>query len=710
TMAGFTFAHNAQQFKLTGWSNDMVRDNASEKLLINKRQFLPATARHGQGFSAFDADYDDMTVKVRLFVAVDRMEKYYQIKVENKTAEPMHVELDMVYKLVLGVTEEKTARYLYSRWDKETNSMYVRNVYHPVYRDTTLRITASEPLVDVSLDYPNRKRLGMAIDVPAQGGKEVAFIMSVSPSGETDSTVATTVPAINAEFARVEAFWDEKLSTIQIETPDTSFNYMLNRWYLYQVYSSRLFARAGFYQVGGATGFRDQLQDVMSVLYSDPSYARRQILDHAAHQFAEGDVLHWWHETMHFGARTTFSDDYLWLPFVTYQYVKVTGDTSILTEQVPFCQADQLAPGEAERGMNYASSQPLSMMENAVPDAGFEYVTLYEHLRRAVNRAMSRMGVHGLPLMGCGDWNDGMSRVGVEGKGESVWVAFFLCDILPKMQKLTETTPGADLSWCEELTTFRTRLVDALQKNAWDGAWFLRAFYDNGQSMGSRNNTECQIDLISQAWSILTDVATPEQKASVMRETDNRLVNREHEIIQLLTPPFQNSQPSPGYIMNYPAGVRENGGQYTHGAMWYIMAQLKEGRYDMGYFLYSLINPIHRTQTLADVLKYKVEPYCIAADIYSNPQHPGRGGWTWYTGSASWAYKTGIENILGLRKHGDELVLDPRVPSEWNSFTVHYRYGNTLSILRYERSDNPDPASRTIALVDDGQQHEVIIH
>ena len=260
-----------------------------------------------------------MTVKVRLFVAVDRMEKYYQIKVENKTAEPMHVELDMVYKLVLGVTEEKTARYLYSRWDKETNSMYVRNVYHPVYRDTTLRITASEPLVDVSLDYPNRKRLGMAIDVPAQGGKEVAFIMSVSPSGETDSTVTTTVPAINAEFARVEAFWDEKLSTIQIETPDTSFNYMLNRWYLYQVYSSRLFARAGFYQVGGATGFRDQLQDVMSVLYSDPAYARRQILDHAAHQFAEGDVLHWWHETMHFGARTTFSDDYLWLVFVTYQ-------------------------------------------------------------------------------------------------------------------------------------------------------------------------------------------------------------------------------------------------------------------------------------------------------------------------------------------------------------------------------------------------------
>ena len=713
TMAGFTFAYNAQQFKLTGWSNDIVRDNASEMLLINKQQFVPATARHGQGFSAFDADYDGMSVKVRLFVAVDRMEKYYQIKVENKTDNPMPVELDMVYKLVMGVTEEKTARYLYSRWDEETNSMYVRNVYHPVYRDTTLRITATEPLTDISLNYPNRKRLGMSVEVPAHGEKEVAFILSVS--GDSGMSEIYGIPAINAEFSRVEAYWDEKLSTIQVETPDPSFNYMLNRWYLYQVYSSRLFARAGFYQVGGATGFRDQLQDVMSVLYSDPAYARRQILDHAAHQFAEGDVLHWWHETMHLGARTTFSDDYLWLPYVTYQYVHVTGDTSILSEQVPFCQADQLAPGEAERVMNYASGQLDSNSQFSILNSQFEYASLYEHLRRAVNRSMSRIGSHGLPLMGCGDWNDGMSRVGVDGKGESVWVAFFLCDLLPKMVELStlnsQLSTEVDLSWCEELTAFRTRLVDALQKQAWDGSWFLRAFFDNGQPMGSKNSIECQIDLISQAWSILTDVATPEQKVSVMRETDNRLVNREHEIIQLLTPPFQNSQPSPGYIMNYPAGVRENGGQYTHGAMWYIMAQLKEGRHDMGYFLYSLINPIHRTQTLADVLKYKVEPYCIAADIYSNPQHPGRGGWTWYTGSASWAYKTGIENILGLRKHGDELTVDPHVPSEWESFTVRYHYGNTLYTIRYERSNTPDPESmRTFTLIDDGKPHEIIIH
>lgn len=696
TMAGFTFAHNAQQFKLTGWSNDIVRDNASEMLLINKKQFMPATARHGQGFSAFDAEYDTMKVAVRVFVSVDKMEKYYQIKVGNMTDAPMDVQLDMVYKLVLGVNEEHTARYLHSEWDAEHNTMRVRNVYHPIYSDDVIRFTATEPLTDVSLQYPNRKRLGLTINVPAGGESVVAFVIAVSD--KSDSSVLAecpTISTINQEYDKAIAYWDEKLSYIQVDAPDRSFNYMLNRWYLYQVYSSRLFARAGFYQVGGATGFRDQLQDVMSVLYSDPDYARRQILDHAAHQFAEGDVLHWWHESMHLGARTTFSDDYLWLVFVTHQYIRVTGDISILSEEVPFCQAEQLPQGVVERGVQYGVSS--------------EHASLYEHLCRAINRSMSRIGAHGLPLMGCGDWNDGMSTVGAGGKGESVWVAFFLADLLPKMEEITQLMPGANLAYCGELNSFRKKLVDAIQRSAWDGAWFLRAYYDNGDPMGSRNNTECQIDLISQAWSILTDVATPEQKVSVMRETDNRLVNRENEIIQLLTPAFQNSHPSPGYIMNYPVGVRENGGQYTHGAMWYIMAQLKEGHYDMAYFLYSLINPIHRTQTLADVLKYKVEPYCMAADIYSNPQHPGRGGWTWYTGSASWAYKTGIENILGLRKRGDKLVFDPRVPSEWPSFTIRYRYGSATYILKYQRSAQPT-TPKEIELVDDGLEHEVTVY
>ena len=707
TMSGFTFAFNAQQFKLTGWSNDIVRDNASEILLVNGQQFVPATARHGQGFSNFDAEYDNYIVKVRVFVSSQQLEKYYQIRIENKTMLPQTVHLDMVYKLVLGMSEEQTSRYLLTQWDPQNNALCVRNVYHQIYGDTRVFLTATDSITTTDTSAPNRTRIGLDLVLPVEGAKDVAFVISALES-PTESPRRHTISTIEKEFAEVTRFWDEKLSVIQVDTPDKSLNYMLNRWYLYQVYTARLFARAGFYQVGGATGFRDQLQDAMSVLYSDPGYARRQILEHAAHQFAEGDVLHWWHESMRLGARTTFSDDYLWLVFVTYQYIRITGDTGILAEQVCFCQADHLNPNEAERGMNYQVPDVKVVHQSQERDFRFEYASLFEHLRRSINRSMSRIGAHGLPLMGCGDWNDGMSRVGVNGKGESVWVAFFLCDLLPKMQELTQMMPGADLSYCSELADFRARLVDALQQNAWDGEWFLRAFFDNGDPMGSRNNTECQIDLISQAWSILTDVATPEQKASVFQQTDARLVNREHEIIQLLTPAFQHSANHPGYIMRYPEGVRENGGQYTHGAMWYIMAQLKEGRTDMAYFLYSLINPIHRTTTLADVLKYKVEPYCIAADIYSNPQHPGRGGWTWYTGSASWAYKTGIENILGLQKHGDMLTIAPNVPSEWDHFTVRYRYGASSYVIRYQRSASP-VQPQTFQLVDDGAEHEISI-
>lgn len=699
TMAGFSFVNNAQQFKLTGWSNDIVRDNASEMLLINGHQFVPATARHGQGFSAFDAEYDGLKVAVRLFVNIYKSEKYYQIKLTNLQDQAQSVKLQMVYKLVLGMCEEQTSRYLHSEWHPTSNTLAIRNVYHPIYHDTRLLLSATQPLTDISLDYPNRKTLGLTIEVPASSDKEIAFVMAADNVSDTIPLAEYTIDYINEAYSQVVNYWNRQLSAIQVDTPDKSFNYMLNRWYLYQVCSSRLYARAGFYQVGGATGFRDQLQDVMSLLYSNPEYARRQILDHAAHQFAEGDVLHWWHESMHLGARTTFSDDYLWLVYVTNQYVQVTGDTGILSELVPFCQAEQLPAGVAERGLNYAVP--------ATPDdPNFEYATLYEHLRRAINRSIHRIGVHGLPLMGCGDWNDGMSAIGVEGKGESVWVAMFLVDLLPKMCRLTELMPSADLSYTQEISDFRERLLVALRENAWDGAWFLRAYFDNGDPVGSRNNTECQIDLICQAWSILASVATPEQRESIIRETNNRLVNREHEIIQLLTPPFQHSQPSPGYIINYPPGVRENGGQYTHGAMWWIQAQLQAGNNDIAYYLYSIINPIHRTQSLADVLKYKVEPYCIAADIYSNPQHPGRGGWTWYTGSASWAYKTAIENILGFTLNGSALTIAPHIPSDWQQFSITYRFGSATYHFHYHASAT---TPYSMQLVDDGQEHNIEI-
>lgn len=700
TMSGFTFAKNAQQFKLTAWSNDIVSDPASEMLLIDQRQFVPSTARHGQGFSNFEAEYADFSVKIRVFVASEAMEKYYQISITNKQDTPQRHSLAMLYKLVMGDTEESTARYIHSEWDPDHNTLYARNVYHETYRHLQLGLTATETIDQASTDYPNRKSIAIEVELAPHSTHELAFVIHVDDLNEgAPSAKHYTIDYINNEYQKVRDFWKEKLSVIQVHTPDKGFNFMVNSWYLYQVCSARLYARAGFYQVGGATGFRDQLQDVMGLLYCDPGYARRQILDHAAHQFPQGDVLHWWHESLLLGARTTFSDDYLWLVFVTYQYVNVTGDRTILDERIPFCQAEELGPNEAERGMRY---QRGTLTDDSP--------TLYEHLALCLRRAFSRMGSHHLPLMGCGDWNDGMSRVGVGGKGESVWVAFFILDLVPKMVEIIRMRPQPDEEFAVFLENEATQLRQALQENAWDGDWFLRAYFDNGDPMGSRNNSECQIDLITQAWSILTDVADDEQKKSIFRASETRLVNSEHEIIQLLAPPFKHSKNHPGYIMDYPKGVRENGGQYTHGAMWYIMALLKEGRHDQAYFYYSIINPIHRTTTLADVLKYKVEPYCIAADIYSNRQHPGRGGWTWYTGSASWAYKTAIENILGLRKRGDNITLAPHIPSSWNEFSIDYRFGKSVYHIHVTRNSGSNDSNNTFALVDDGSEHTIKIN
>ncbi len=743
SMSGFTFAHNAQQFKLTAWSNDMVRDTPSETLLINGRQFLPATARHSQGFSSFDAAYDDMQVMVRVFVSHDKPEKYYQIKIANTSDSPLDLQLDLLCSLVLGLHEEQTAPYLLTQWDPLHNSLSIRNTYHQTYPNTRLHLSATHPLTTLSLDTPNRKSVGFRLSVEPHASSEAAFVLSVSDHLD-DIPRPITLPIIEQEFLNSQHFWQHKLSAIQVSTPDPAFNYMANHWYLYQVYASRLYARAGFYQVGGATGFRDQLQDVMALLYSDPDYARRQILDHAAHQFPEGDVLHWWHETLHLGARTTFSDDYLWLIYVSHQYVSVTQDWDILLAPVPYCKAESLAPGEAERCLHYEADA-----QHTEP--------LIDHLRRAISRAQSRIGRHGLPLIGCGDWNDGLSSVGTQGQGESVWVALFLVDIIDKFLQLEDglvrntdphATPNGDSplnpSQQPAPTTdhaatlrFKQQLISALQDNAWDGAWFLRAYYDNGDPIGSRNNSQCQIDLITQAWSILTDVATPEQKAAILREADARLVDRQNGIIRLLTPPFQpadsdGSTPnydsdsshawpqqdtaadsvqrphnSPGYIIRYPVGVRENGGQYTHGALWYIIALIKEHRTDYAYYLFSLINPVQRTTTLADTLKYKVEPYCIAADIYSHPQHPGRGGWTWYTGSASWAYKVAIENILGFHLSGNQLTISPNIPSTWDTFSISYRYHSSTYHLTFRKGLSPQTSH--ITLIDDHQDHHITL-
>lgn len=703
TMSGFTYAYNSQTYKITSWSNDIIADPPSEFILFNKQRFVPTTARHGTGYSIFTALSHAFRINIKVFAALETQVKYYLIEIENITSLPQNISIDFIAKMVLGTTEEKTNRHLLPEWDEEENCFYFRNVYNNTFRDTRVFLSSSEKIVDYDEINPTNKRIEIEAHISEGETKRLAFMIGACKL--QPAVFSRKIAEIDTEFQAVKQYWKKKLSVLKIQTPDTSFNYMMNTWFLYQTLASRLMARSGFYQVGGAFGFRDQLQDVMSVMYVDDSIARNQILKHAAHQFPEGDVLHWWHDETSFGTRTTFSDDYLWLVYVSFEYIHMTGDYAILNEQVPFVQGEKLNENETEKGIVFS--------------IGHQTESLYHHLKICINKALNQFGQHGLPLMGCGDWNDGMNKVGYKGKGESVWVGFFLLDILPKMIELASHKQDETLvKTCRNVIP---ELKQAIIKNAWDGEWFLRAYFDNGDALGSRNNLECQIDLLSQSWSILTDVADNERKQKILHETEHRLVDLENKIIKLLTPAFKNSKNKPGYIMNYLEGIRENGGQYTHGAMWYIMALLKEGAMDKAYRYYAMINPINRTFSLADTLKYKVEPYSVAADIYSNPQCAGRGGWTWYTGSSSWAYKVGLEHILGFRKKGNILIIEPKIPSTWSSFSIEYQYGETLYLIKVDcKEENPNRRSlqrilldgnlldgNEITLFDDKRQHKI---
>ena len=705
SMSGFTYAVNSQGFKLTSWSNDMVSDPASEIILINKQKFVPQSCIHGLGYSSFYLKTTDFQISICLFTPVNDMVKYYIVSIDNLTDKKQNIDIDFIIRIVLGNTEEKNARHLIAEWNKEANRVYFRNAYDKKFANCHAFMSSTEQVADMNIYDPFNKSISINIDIDANTQKEFSFLLGCERDNEL--IPVRTMDEIKQEKQYVIDYWQRKLSVFEIHTPDKSLNYVLNNWYLYQTYASRLYARAGFYQVGGAFGFRDQLQDVMCVSYSAPEYARQQIIRHASHQFPEGDVLHWWHDDMNFGARTTFSDDYLWLIYVTYEYMRITGDYNILNEIVPYIDGDKLNEHENERGISFHTSEQKD--------------SLYLHLKACINKATRQYGIHGLPLMGCGDWNDGMNRVGEKGKGESVWVAFFMIDLLKKMCEVAVIQHDESyIDFCKEHID---KLTAAIQQNAWDGQWFLRAFFDNGDALGSRNNMECQIDLLCQSWSLLTDTATEEQKKSIIRETEIRLVDREHNIIKLLTPPFKHSKNNPGYIMDYVEGIRENGGQYTHASMWYIMALLKEGLVDKAYQYYAMINPINRTTTISDVLKYKVEPYCIAADIYANPLHVGRGGWTWYTGSSGWAYKTGLEYLLGFQKFGDKLRLRPKIPSYWNEFNLKYRYMDTIYLINVIRteadSQNTDilgfyldgnvVKGDTVLLVNDQQEHKIRI-
>ncbi|MGI6329707.1 MAG: GH36-type glycosyl hydrolase domain-containing protein [Bacilli bacterium] len=704
-LGGYTYAYNSREFKISTWSNDIIGDPTSEKIIINNQLFKPSLVRHGFGYSIFYAETNDYKIDLKVFVGLVDTIKFYRLKITNKLKRKQRMNCSLIIKPVLGPSEELTYRYLKTNFNEKRNCLEIKNVYNEVFNKVVVFLSATEKIKDYEEERFNEQKINLTLNIEKLETKEFSFMLG-SEKEEAVLKKFNNLKTIDKEFKAVKDYWQDKLGTFKVKTPDLAFNYVINGWYLYQTLAARLIAKTGLYQVGGALGFRDQLQDVLGVVHVDSSLAREQIIKHAHHQFKDGSVLHWWHEELNFGVRTNFSDDYLWLVYVTSEYLMATEDYSILEEVIPFIEGEDLLEGENEKGITYSSSS--------------DQVSLYEHLKLSVNRSLERFGRHDLPLMGCGDWNDGMNKVGEKGKGESVFVGFFLYDILKRMMVISKERN--DQEFIDLCLSRRKSLKETLNKNAWDGAWYLRAFFDNGIPLGSRNNRECQIDLLSQSWSVLSEVASGNRKDQVFREVENRLVDRENKIIKLLTPPFRKTRNNPGYIKDYIRGTRENGGQYTHAALWYILALLKDKQVDLAHEYYQMINPINRSLLTGDAIKYKTEPYVLPADIYSNHHHIGRGGWTWYTGSASWAYKIGIEEILGFKKRGSKLMIEPKINSRWSNYEFNYRYLETEYLIKVYNEqhltfgqvliklDQKELEEPVIELVNDRKKHEIIVN
>jgi cyclic beta-1,2-glucan synthetase len=495
--------------------------------------------------------------------------------------------------------------------------------------------------------------------------------------------------------------WDKRLGAIKVKTPEPTFDLMVNRWSLYQALSCRMWARTALYQSSGAFGFRDQLQDVMAFVYADAAVAREHIIRAASRQFVEGDVQHWWHPQTGRGVRTRFSDDLIWLPYVIDHYVNVSCDRGIFDVEVPYLTMRLLNPDEHEI--------------YDLPKVSSEVGSIYDHCVRALRKACTA-GVHGLPLIGSGDWNDGMNRVGIEGKGESVWLAWFLISTLRKFAVHAEKR--GDTATHDEMLAKAEGYAQAVESSAWDGEWYRRAYFDDGSPLGSRTSDECKIDSIAQSWSVISGAGSPDRTRIAMQSLNKYLVREDARLILLLTPPFDKTPHDPGYIQGYLPGVRENGAQYTHAALWAVLATALQGDGDRAFELFQMLNPITHSDSAKAVDIYKVEPYVVAADVYTAKGHLGRGGWTWYTGSASWMYRTALEAILGFRQLGEELFIEPCIPARWKKFTIEYRFRSSTYEIAVENPDGLERGTaeltvdgrrveKAINLIDDGKHHRV---
>ena len=748
--AGSTWVGSSYFFRLTPWHNDPVTDPPGEVLYIRDEQTgafwsaTPApvrrdagyTVRHGAGFTSFRHETAEITTDLTLAMAPEDAVKISVLRLTNESSRLRRISVTGYVEWTLGVLREHTQHQVRAIARTDLSAIFARNTFDPHFAEHVAFCALTEPLSDFTTDRrafigrngtradPRGMRattLGGAngsgvdpcaavqcmVELSPGESREIVFLLGAAKGDAAAEQLLTTYrdrTSALAAVSRSREEWAHRLSAITVRTPEPSFDVMLNQWALYQALACRMWARSAVYQSGGAYGFRDQLQDVMAFLYAEPEIAREHILRAAARQFVEGDVQHWWHPHSGRGVRTRFSDDLVWLPYVVDQYVRVTGDRSILDVHVPFIAMRSLEPHEHE-----VYDLPL------VTD---EHASIYEHCRRALDRACT-VGAHGLPLIGIGDWNDGMNRVGVEGRGESVWLAWFLVTTLRTFAEHAEDKGDTDVA-----VDYRARAeayVSAIDEHGWDGAWYRRAYFDDGTPLGSAAAEECRIDAIAQSWSVISGAGDPARSAQAMRSFEKHLVRDDVRLLPLLTPPFDRTSLDPGYIKGYVPGVRENGAQYTHAALWSVLATALQGRGDRAFELFQMINPLMRTRTPEDVSIYKVEPYVVAADVYTAEGHVGRGGWTWYTGSASWMYRVGLEAILGFRKEEDVLYIDPAVPADWPEYTIDYRHGTSsyaITVLEPAEID-PDTADvridgvlvegKGIPLVDDGEPHRVVV-